>query len=265
MKSKFKSVLFSIIPGGGQFYLGLNERGSIFLIAFFSMFFLSNFALGSSFESFNYRDLIFNLNMCIWIFSAVDAYIFTDNINKGIINLGDNLRKEEENKKLISILLCVLPGAGHYYLGFKEKAYMIFKVFFIVCLFASIIPIGIFKLLVPVVIVYSIIDIISNKNNLCNESDEVFQVLNKNNNFLNKVLGILLILVGILLLGNNLIDEFLNYELAIRIKQYVVTGIVSLFLILIGIKTLLIKDKDEQVEEKKEYEMDYEVEQGKEE
>ena len=64
-------VLSAILPGLGQIYLGLDSKGSIFLIAYVISAILILFLIG------------FLLCAVIWIWALVDTIISTNSINNG--------------------------------------------------------------------------------------------------------------------------------------------------------------------------------------
>ncbi|SDZ29763.1 hypothetical protein SAMN05660462_02587 [Proteiniborus ethanoligenes] len=73
--SKFWSIIFSFMPGGGHMYLGVMKRGLQFMLAFFGIIALANFFYSSEF-------LIF-FSIVIWFYSFFDCFHIRKKLEQG--------------------------------------------------------------------------------------------------------------------------------------------------------------------------------------
>lgn len=235
MKNKRKALIFSILPGGGHFYLGLYNRGIIFLI---STMVLSMGVRNHGYGPFNMfnglNDLFDNFAFIIWIYSAVDAYISADYINRGTINLEEESKFSASNKSLLATILSVIPGLGHMYEGHSDRGAKLLVTFIAGSVLSGLINVGLINTLLVLLSVYAVLDLISLREGkglgfTSTSSMELKSVF--------KIAGIVLIVLGISqgfqIAATYLTDFGFNYIL----------NIVSIFLkaaILVGIGLVIL-------------------------
>lgn len=246
-QSKFKTLFFSIIPGGGHLYLGAATRGLLFLFSFISFIFLQRFT-----DNYNYNNLFSNLGrpyneiinfalVLLWIYAIYDAFRIRNDIEKGIFNNHEELHNGE-NKKTLAVILCIVPGLGHIYLGKAEKGYRILSLFLLVYMLNAILPFEILSLVLALIILYSIINLSEYTKSTSSTEDIENSVESGFNKFKNSYMvyiGVMLIVSGILIIANRLALEFINERMLKEIYSYIKEGLLSLTLIFIGVKLIL--------------------------
>lgn len=269
-KSRFKSSVLSLVPGLGHIYMGLATRGIIFMCALFSIGFILHFLdyspsimYGSyRYSHFNgYRDALQILIPVIWLGSIIDNIIITTKANRFFSSQsGDiTLQQEEfeksytsENKKLVSILLNVIPGAGHIYIGYKNKGINIMGIFFILYFLTSFIGLDVMKIVIPLIWLYGVFDVID-KLTYDKKEEPVLSIspiafIDLKSKL--PVLGGLLIFSGIAVFTNRIAYDFLDEKIFNLILDYGRTAIISIIFIWIGIRMVMgYKKKDYNREE----------------
>lgn len=73
--SKFWSIMFSFMPGGGHMYLGVMKRGLQFMLAFFGIIALANFFYATEF-------LVF-FSVVVWFYSFFDCFHIRKKLENG--------------------------------------------------------------------------------------------------------------------------------------------------------------------------------------
>lgn len=263
-KSKFKSLLLSAVPGIGHIYLGLTSRGIIFLGAFLSVIFILNFLQGSGFNyggmyrfryHNGYREFFEFFLPLIWVFSAVDAYIMTERVNR-FMTVSEGLEADisaydkamkPDNQKLLTIMLNIIPGAGHIYCGQKEKGLKLMGIFIIVLILFSLSGFGLLALLAAFIWLYSLLELIGSfegKVPVAGISPEAFDVTGYFSGLGNRLswVGGALIAAGALLIVNRITGDVFDPKILSLVKSYMKDIIVSALLIVIGLR-LLMGDK----------------------
>lgn len=254
-KSKFVIFVLSFIPGLSHLYLGVKERAMVF----FTLFIGSILAVGGLCIVTNEDEfaiiLLFALPI-IWLVAFVDAILLNDRIKWGSINVdkesdefvltSDVLCFTEYNKKLITIALSIIPGAGHMYLGLLNRGLQLMSIFFFSAFLMGWLNMSLFLFILPVIWFYSLFDayhLIDNENyESTQELPFLSWLLNKP-----KITGWALIILGCVVIFERIVFQFINWQL----RNYIQTGIVALLLIAGGIK-LLIGSKVELLEESEE-------------
>ncbi|SHI88300.1 hypothetical protein SAMN02745163_00930 [Clostridium cavendishii DSM 21758] len=251
MKSRFKTFILSAIPGLGHIYLGDTSRGIIFFIAIVVMCFSSSF-MGYNHEVFNGMHHFFEcLIPILWAYQAIDAQITISKVENGKIILDDENEGRFRNNLLIATLLSIIPGVGHFYIGRKNKGEKLFVIFLIAYLISSFINLDIIRLAVPVIMIYSILDLRNefNANSILSLSEVKDCTTNYENGSLTKlgkILGIIFIVLGIFIIGDKLAPEFFDYASIRKVKEYIGIVISSFLVISIGIKLLLTTTKNKE-------------------
>lgn len=269
MKTKKKTFMASLIPGFGHFYIGLRARGGIFLLAQIICFILMenmnfNYSDSSSilsFQSFNIGSIIRSFFGVLYVCSILDAVVCYENIFTGKIDLNDEVSEEKRDRKLIGMILNIIPGVGHLFLGKINKGKSLLLLFFLVYIVANVINLQIFKIVLILLIILSVLDLY--RDNTEEENKELWQI----NDFYIKckkacvIAGILLILYALVYAVSEVLAYVGNVELVNYVKYFFNISINSLVAIAIG--AILIKNgiKYSEVKEK---ELDEEIKAEKE-
>lgn len=260
-KSKFLTFILSAIPGLGHVYLGFALRGAFFFAALIALgIFLALF------EDITYRigfsgEIFILLFPVIWLASLVDSMVIADKINSSVtlsqngekvnIELPNYSELSKQNKKIISMFLSVIPGAGHLYLGLKRQGVELMAGFFLAFYLTDWLRLGILMIFVPIIWFYSLFDVMHKvSGNRAMTDDEMLSndwlkdgksILSRNSFFKNKdkAIGYGIIFVGVILLFNRLLLPLFEQYIDYRIRGNIQTGIVALLLIAGGIKLVV--------------------------
>jgi hypothetical protein len=266
-KSRFKSFLLSMLPGVGHMYLGFTSRGFIFLGTTLAVIFILQFMqpmhYNSGLFSFQflrgYRNILEFIIPLVWLSSVIDNFILTIKYNKGafLVEPDSSLQASSldrvlhaQNKVLLSVMLNIIPGAGHVFLGFKDKGLQIAGSFFSVYLAGQFVGFDIFNFIAGLIWIYSILDVINISSRSLDELVNTrlsFEDFNKAVFFFKSKLhwiGSLLVLVGIMVLVNRLSLEFIDKNILRQIEGYIKDAFVSVLCIGLGIKLLAGKKKN---------------------
>lgn len=254
-KSKFLTFILSFIPGLGQVYLGFGTRGAMFfssLIAIGLLMFIINQVF---YNVGNFTRIIAIFIPIVWLAAIVDSMILVDRLNRNNPNLSlENSQPNSiipdyrvlsgNNKKIVAMFLSILPGTGHLYLGLKTQGLEIMTSFFLLFYLADWLRLGILAVLIPIIWFYSMFDVMhkaSEEGPL--EDEDIFNLnwLNKSPKGVNKnkFFGISLISIGVILILNRIFIPIINRFLDQAYRGYIETTIVSIVLIIFGIKLLL--------------------------
>jgi hypothetical protein len=259
-KSKFASFIFSLVPGLGHMYLGFSARGAVFLASFASVPILLS-ALQNLMRWWGSDEIIVMPMFIIWLAAMVDAMILVDRIN-GIPNLEglplnhDNILPNynvmlRQNKKVVAMILSIIPGAGHLYLGLQRQGIELMAAFFLSFYLTDWLRISIFLMFAPIIWFSSMFDVMHkasgdramNDNTLF--SDKWFKndkAIVGEKSFLrnkHKIFGYVLVLGGIYLMLNRFVYPFIKDLLDPRITDNIQTGFVAIILIVGGIKLIM--------------------------
>jgi hypothetical protein len=264
-KSKFLSFILSFIPGLGQIYLGFAARGAMFLASCITVPTLL-LALRSGLQLWQFDEsLVFLSLFLIWLVAMVDTMLLVDRIN-GIPSIDGTTFNEhsltpdysviiKQNKKVVAMLLSILPGAGHLYLGLQRQGIELMAGFFLSFYLTDWLNLSIFLIFAPIIWFSSLFDVmhkVSGDRTLNDDSifsDHWFKNnvnLIGENSFLrnkHKIVGYALVIVGSFLILDKFVYSFIKPYLDERITNNIQTGVIAILLILGGIK-LLIGSKD---------------------
>ena len=245
-KSKFLTFLLSFIPGISHFYLGLFERGLIFLFLF------GGVSLGSSFmwSLTNWNGFVplgLGGGAVVWLIALLDAFSSINNMRYKI-DMND-MEKEEyiektkrDNKRITTLALSIIPGAGHMYLGYQKRGLLFMAGFFFTIFFMGWLNLSLLVFILPLIWFYSFFDTYHTLNGKEVEDMELESILPK---IKHKYIGIGLIAVGILLIFQNMIFPIIQRYFIYEVRLYLQTTIVSLIFIIGGIKMLQKKKEVE--------------------
>ncbi len=246
-KSKFKTFILSLVPGFGHLYLGTPTRGMIFLFSMIGYFFLALFLDGYGYNynyyggGFRYQELIFFAMFILWLYSIFDVFKIRRVVAKENPEEYDKALAPE-NKRIFSILLSIIPGAGHIYLGFQQKGVKLLSTFVLVYLINSILPMQIFSLVLALITLYTIINLheMNNKNLTSNNQEETREAFTEvfKGSYM-KYVGIALILCGTFIIINRIALELIDIQIIREVLLYLREGIIALALIIVGVKLIL--------------------------
>ncbi len=249
-KSKFVVFILSVIPGLSHIYLGLFYRGYIFLGAVAAIVLaamgLEVLLYHSSFSIM----LLFSLPV-LWFVALVDSMTLTDRVNsRQELNPqeGDSLKMDidftlnemsGQNRKIITCLLSVVPGAGHMFLGYQKLGLELMTLFFFSFFFIDWLRIGFFMFIIPVIWFYSMFDALNKATGEMAPVEDNFSVMDLIGQSStrwsgSKLLGYGLIGIGLLLIFDRIISPMIPHE----IRSYLQTGIVAFLFIAGGIRIL---------------------------
>ena len=169
---------------------------------------------------------------------------------------------KKEKSKFLTFCFSMLPGAGHMYVGFMKMGLSLMAAFFFVIFLSSWLSIGPLLFVLPLIWFYSFFDCM----NKCCLTDEEFLLLEDNYLFsldelvkLDKGIfkkhslfaGILLILLGINLIWNNIMNSLSRYNISAEVYNAIndVTSvapqiIIGVAIIAVGAKLIIGKKKE---------------------
>lgn len=258
-KSKFLTFILSFIPGLSHFYLGVFERGAIYLFISAGLIFGPIILQ----QMFYFGDGPFLLALAgmavVWLIALLDAFSSLNAMNSRQEEYGSNIEKnlnreklKRENKRIITLALSIIPGAGHMYLGYQKRGLIFMGAFFFTVFFMGLLNLSFLVFVLPLIWFYSFFDAYHTLNGKEIEDLDISNVLPKINQ---KYIGGALIVLGILVMFQNMIYPIIRQYLDYRIVSYIQTLIVSLLLILGGIKILkgkkMLEDEEGDIEEYK--------------
>lgn len=239
-KSKFLTLLLSFIPGLSHIYLGLFERGIIYL------FLTGALILGAVILDIMFHgDGPFLLALAgipvIWLIALLDAFSSLNNIKskeevyESEIG-GVNMEKiKQENKRIITLALSLIPGAGHMYLGYQKRGLMFMGAFFFTIFFMGWLNLSFLVFILPLIWFYSFFDAYHTLNGKEIEDLDISGLFPKLNQ---KYIGGALIAIGIIVMFQNMIYPLLSQYFEYWVIRYLQTIIVALIFIFGGIKIL---------------------------
>lgn len=250
-KSKFKVFLLSVIPGLSHIYLGLFYRGYIFMGAAAAAVAV---VIGLCVLSGSDGPALLLLGLpVLWFVALIDSTTLIDKVNSRLNmnpeegespkiegSFAEN-RMSEQNRKIITCLISVVPGAGHMFLGYQKLGLELMTLFFFSFFFIDWLRIGFFMFIIPVIWFYSMFDALHKASGEEPPVEEtglsVLDLIGENRHRWNssKLLGYGFIVLGLLLIFDRIISPMIPYE----IRNYLQTGIVALLFITGGIRILM--------------------------
>lgn len=162
-KSKFIGFIFSFIPGLAHLYIGLKERGQIFL-GMLGAGFLGTIVLGIIFSTGGWEFLVLFVigYALLWLIAVLDLFSSwrlierrhyeTDNQQSTYMNKDDI---KTNNKRSLTLALSIVPGAGHMYLGYQKKGLLIMGSFSFSIFFMGWLGISLLLFVLPLIWFYS--------------------------------------------------------------------------------------------------------------
>lgn len=263
-KSKFVVFILSIIPGLSHIYLGLFYRGYIFMGAAVAA---AAVVLGLCVLTHSDDPAILLLGLpVLWFVALIDSMTLADKVNQGRGTAGEggdstspvpeytDNKMSGQNRRIITCLLSVVPGAGHMFLGYQKLGLELMTLFFFCFFFIDWLRIGFFMFIIPVIWFYSMFDALHKASGdeapVEEESVSVLDLIGENRAKWSgsKLLGYGLIGLGLLLIFDRIISPMIPYE----IRNYIQTGIVALLFIAGGVRILIGGRKASSVNEAEE-------------
>ncbi|MGO1470341.1 MAG: hypothetical protein ACTHW2_10000, partial [Tissierella sp.] len=246
-KSKLLTFLLSFIPGLAHFYIGYVDRGLIYM-ATIGVGFIASLGMGITMVGGAAVLLFVAGYSIVWLISLIDVFSV---INKEPINSerssfteGEDVQMENTsfaNKKMITLALSIVPGAGHMYLGKQKKGLSYMSMFFFTIFFMGWLRLNFLTFLLPVIWFYVFFDAFHLVNG--EEVEEDFDIISFLPKISNSFIGKALIGIGLILIFNNvfypIVMEF--FQFGYRFINYIQTSIVAIIFIVIGIKMLKTK------------------------
>lgn len=245
-KSKFITFLLSFVPGLSHFYLGYADRGLIYMLSFGGII-LGTIALGI----ITHHDevlVFFAALPIIWLIALIDSmsvinsmrYDSNKESNEVII---DREEMKISNKKIITLTLSVIPGAGHMYLGYQKKGLVLMGGFFFSIFFMGWLNLSFLLFILPLIWFYSFFDAFHTLNG--NEIEEL-DITKFLPNIKLEYIGKGLIAIGVWIIFQNVFSPVLEDVLrsvfaigrAYQIRNYIQTSIVAAIFIIGGVKIL---------------------------
>lgn len=245
-KSKFITFLLSFIPGLSHFYLGYADRGFIYLIIFGAIC-IGSVGLSIMFNS-SAPMILMGAVPIIWLVALIESFSIINNIrySNDSSKIQDNWNSEEtraSNKKIITLALSIIPGAGHMYLGYQKKGLVLMGGFFFAIFFMGWLNLSFLLFLLPLIWFYSFFDAFHTLNGNDLEDMDITKFLPSiKPEYVGKGLigiGLLVALQKILYpILSSILSTYIDYQIVYQIRNYIQTSIVSLIFIIGGIKIL---------------------------
>ncbi|WP_079709627.1 hypothetical protein [Paraliobacillus ryukyuensis] len=246
---RMKTILLSLIPGMGQFYLGLTLRGLTFTVAFFGIITMVLFV--SVLTSSVFLIFLFALPI-IWIYSIFDSINLLNKKQAGetledktIIDDFDQYREIGKKSKILVIALSIFPGAGHMYLGLQKRGLQLMAGFLLSIFILDALQLSIFLFIIPIIWFFSFFDALQLANRSEYDILEDIPIVTYLANY-QKWIGTGLILLGFYYVSTSVLlpelSEYVSYAFGIDLYHYYYdyfqVTIVCVLLIVAGIKLL---------------------------
>jgi len=247
---RFYTILLSFIPGLGHLQIGLLQRGITFMVGFFGLFMMIVFV---SVLSDQPGFLVFlGALPIIWIYSMFDAVRMLGRKQAGekledrsVLEDWERHRVSGKRSRWVAILLSILPGAGHMYLGLQRRGFQLMAAFFLAFYLLDTLRLSLFLVFLPLLWCYSLFDALQQVSRAEEGSEPLVDkpivdwLMNRQ-----RWVGASLLLLGCYYIfdqvGLDIIQDYLDdYSLTYKIKNYVQTGAIALVFILGGIKLLM--------------------------
>lgn len=238
-KSKFLTVILSVIPGLGHSYLGYSSRGMIFFVPAVIDIIITIFMMATNIL---YDPIPLILLPFIWLGSLVDSLILVDKINKSVVQNDVDFRNETMNfNTVIPILFSFFPGAGHMSLKMMRKGIQLMGTFLGTIALIDYFNISFLYYMIPIFFFYSLFDvltIVTNKEDSYNKEsgipiiDRLFDTEYRATT--GKGIGLGLIILGLVIIGDNIFFPVITKF----IKQF--ADSVNIYELRYGMRVLLL-------------------------
>ncbi|MDF0728949.1 hypothetical protein PY093_20255 [Cytobacillus sp. S13-E01] len=249
---RIHTILLSLIPGLGHFYLGLMNRGLTFLISFFGLttmiVFLTVVTNQGGFISF------LGILPIIWIYNIFDTVQLLSKKHRGeelvdrtILEDFEQTRSEEGKKsRALATIISIFPGAGHMYLGLQKRGFQLMAGFLLAIYILDVLRLSFFLFLIPLIWFYSFFDALQKVSKHGEEDLEDIPVVSYLINH-QKWVGIGLLVIGLFYMLDSIIipvagpflDNMIGLDIGHWYYNYFETVVISILLIAGGIKLLM--------------------------
>ncbi|WP_254438249.1 multi-tm2 domain protein [Paenibacillus sp. DCT19] len=249
---RFFTILLSFIPGLGHLHMGLLHRGLSFLIAFFGSFAMMVFVASITNEE-NFLMFLLILPV-IWVYCMFDAVQHIHRKQAGEVLEDRTLFEELEmgrvngrRSRMLATLLSAFPGAGHLYLGLQKRGMQLMFLFLGSIYILDLLRLSVFLFMIPLIWFYSFFDGLQCSSRYGREPLEDQPIL-KDWARHQRLIGFGIAALGLYYLAIRLVipqlsEMFPNIFLTYEIRSYLNTMIVSLLLIVGGLKLLFGKQR----------------------
>ncbi len=260
-KSKLITFLLSFVPGLGHIYLGLLQRGIVFLLA--TAFVLIGGFFFAMMHIF-YEPVPFAALPFIWLAALIDSFVLLGRINRDLANpqAGPDSGRvwqilEEElkgqNSKILATTFSIIPGAGHMYLGQMSKGIQLMAAFFLTLYLSDFLRISLLLMFAPILWFYSIFDVLHKVSNPKTYHEATFmENFIQQNQFSRKAgkyLGIGLVAVGLIMIFNSILMPQLARYFDPQIREFFRTGVIAILFIAGGIRLMIGSKETKQAAE----------------
>ncbi|TDF93573.1 hypothetical protein [Paenibacillus piri] len=243
------TVLLSFIPGLGHFQLGLMQRGLTFMIAFFGATIMIIFVAALTHQN---GFLVFlGVLPIIWIYCLFDCVQQLNRKRQGeplvdqtIFEDFQEHRMTGKKNKMIAILLSVVPGAGHMYLGLQKRGLQLMAAFLFCVYIMDMLRLTLFLFIIPILWFYSFFDALQqisrhDRGEALEDTPFVDWLINHQ-----KWVGIVLLALGLYYITDEVLLRALDRlfpkeRISFLFRQYFQTFVVSVILIGGGLRLLL--------------------------
>lgn len=247
---RFYALLLSLIPGLGHLQLGLMKRGSTLMIGFFGLLamivFVSSLANEDDF-------LMFLLALpIIWLYGMFDTVRHLKQkeagetlVDRSIFEDWDEHRQGGSRNEWFAVLLSLVPGAGHMYLGLQKRGLQLMAGFLIAIYLLNTLQVSLLLFVVPLIWCYSLFDALQLQSRYKAEGGRLEDVpIIEGVVPQQRWIGIGLLLAGLYYLADRILIDYLqrvlqDYELSYQLRYYFKTGVTALLLVGVGMKLLL--------------------------
>ncbi len=245
--SATSTIALSFIPGLGHLHMGLMMRGLSFLISFFGI--LTMIVFVSAFTNEDGFLVFLGVLPILWVYNLFDTMQLYHRRNRGetiedrtIFEELTQHRDHGKKSKIIAMFLSLMPGAGHMYLGLQRRGLQLMIAFLLSIYILDVLRLSLFLFLIPVLWFFSFFDALQQLGRYEQGGAVDAPIVDWLINHQRWVGYGLLALGAFYIVDSVLVPVLYEYFPRFRIRfiyeQYVQTTIVSLVLILGGLKLL---------------------------
>jgi hypothetical protein len=241
------AIALAFIPGLGHMHMGLMMRGLSFLIGFFGLMTMIFFVFAFTNEG---GFLVFlGVLPVLWIYNLFDATQLFRRRNSGetlqdrtIFEELTQLREQGKKSKIIAMFLALLPGAGHMYLGLQRRGLQLMIAFLLSIYILDVLHLSLFLFLIPILWCFSFFDALQQVGRYEQGDAQDVPIVDWLLNH-QRWVGYGLLALGAFYIVDHvafplLYEYFPRLRLRYWYEQYFQTTLVSLVLILGGLKLL---------------------------
>ncbi|OXM15536.1 hypothetical protein [Paenibacillus herberti] len=248
-REKSMTILLSFIPGLGQMYLGLLQRGVALMVTFAG---LGTFII---FVTILLRTPVFLVLLLLmpvlWVYAMFDAVKLVQRKHLGEPLTDRSLFEEIEGhfasgrkNKTAAAALSFLPGAGHLYLGMQKRGLQLMGIFLLSIYLMDSLRMTLFLFLLPLVWCYAFFDALQQHGRYLRGELADTPVLGGHTGY-NRLLGTGLILLGGYYLSDRILVEIASnyfpqfYSAYQEIRYNLPAALTAFLLIAAGLRLFL--------------------------